>query len=96
MGFGVAVLAGIGVGALRARSINMWIDESGQVMAKASSLALLLLTVLFIARTAMRQVIDPTGGHVAVIDGFLLFALAMVLTQRLIIWLRYRDLTSAA
>ena len=94
-GFGIAVLAGVGIGMLRARSIAMWRDESGQVMAKASSLALLLLAVLFIARTAMRQVFDPAGTHVAVVDAFLLFALAMVLTQRLIIWQRHRSLTGA-
>ena len=96
-GFGVCIIVGTAIGLLRAHSINLWLDPaSGQVMAKASSLALLLIGAVFVVRAVLREVFDPTGQNAAAINALLLFALAMIIAQRVVMWKRYRVLRSAS
>lgn len=94
----LALAAGLGVaaGTARAHTLRLWREaETGHVLAQASPVALLVIIVLVGARMAVRQAggIDPGGSTPGVwastiIDGSMLFALGMVISQQFMLWRR--------
>ncbi len=84
-----ALLLGIMTGMLRARTLTLVRDpESGGVTMQTSSYAFLLLVALVGIKAAVRQFAGSAG--MLIVDGTLLFALGMIVTQRLTIWQRVR------
>ncbi len=91
-----AAMAGSAVGMARARTLRLSRDpETGVVVAQASPLAILMLVVLLGARMALRSNAGPLiPGHVpalwpaTAVDASMLFALAMIVTQRAALWRR--------
>lgn len=85
-----AIAGGVAVGLLRARAFALRRDGE-QVFVRTSPLAFLLLVGLLVIRSAARDYWETSGGAVAV-DAFMLFALAMVLTNRAMLYRRIRRL----
>ena len=90
---------GCGIGWLRGKSTRLRIDETtGELVSRATPLAMLLFAGVFLARTSLRMALlqDPSaaaGVHPDLprfTDILLVFALGMIATQRLEIWLRGR------
>jgi hypothetical protein len=84
---------GIGAGIARAHTVKLSLHpETGEVMAQTGSYAILLLIVLFAVRYAARA--EFASGHPALvfIEASMLFALGMIVTQRLATWRRIRQL----
>ncbi len=89
--FAVALALGIATGNLRARALKLRrCPDSGSVLAETSSLAFLLLVALMLLRMSFRQMSGSFGA--IAIDASMLFALGMIVTQRLTIWHRVRRL----
>ena len=89
--FAVAVMLGIGTGALRARTLTLRrCEDTGKVLMETSSFAFVLLAALVLLRTAFRNVSGGLG--IVAVDASMLFALGMIVTQRLTIWWRVRTL----
>jgi Protein of unknown function (DUF1453) len=89
--FAVALAFGIGTGTLRARTLTLRrCPDTGKVLMETSSFAFLLLLALFGLRTLFRNMSGSLG--LVAIDASLLFALGMIVTQRLTIWMRVRSL----
>ncbi|CAM3065407.1 hypothetical protein SPAN111604_01960 [Sphingomonas antarctica] len=86
----VAFAAGIGMGYGRAHTIALRRDGD-QILAKASSFAFMLLIVLMLLRQGAREWFASSAGAVA-IDASMLFALGMIITQRLTMWQRVKRL----
>lgn len=80
---------GAATGIVRARSFAMRHDGEKVVM-RSSSLALVILALLLLVRTIVRE---RFSAHSAtVLDASLVFAWFMITSQRLAIWLRARHL----
>ncbi len=89
--FGVALALGIATGNLRARTLTLRrCPDTGRVLAETSSFALALLAGLVLLRMTLRQMSGSLG--VIAIDASMLFALGMIVTQRLMILSRVRAL----
>ncbi len=89
-----ATLLGIATGTLRARTLTLAHDTgTGRVTMQTSSYAFLLLAALVGVRATVRQYAASSG--MILVDATLLFALGMIVTQRLTIWQRVRALQSA-
>jgi hypothetical protein len=91
--FGVAGLIGLTTGTLRARSVLMRLDPvSGRVLTKTQSYAIALFAALFAFRvvTGPWLAADPAAQQRAIIgfDATLVFALAMIVAQRIGIFRR--------
>lgn len=96
-GLATAVAVGLATGTLRAGTVRMRIDPAtGALLTRTSSYAFILFAALF----GIRMVGQWTRGHEAVslalFDAALLFALAMIVSQRLGIFRRARALLHAA
>ncbi len=90
---GLAV--GIGTGIARAHAVKLSLHpETGEVMAQTGSFAIVLLLVLIAVRYAARA--EFAAGHTALlfIEASMLFALGMIVTQRLATFRRIRKLRS--
>ncbi len=93
--FALAGATGVATGILRARTLRLRIcEETGKVLMETSSYAFILLAALVLLRSAFRN--TASGLGVAAVDASLLFALGMIVTQRLTIWLRIRSLVPPA
>jgi hypothetical protein len=93
--FAAALMLGIGTGSLRARTLTLRrCEDTGKVLMETSSYAFILLAALVLLRTAFRNVSGGLG--VVAIDASMLFALGMIVTQRLTIWMRVRALPPLA
>ncbi len=89
--FAVALALGIATGNLRARTLTLRrCPDTSRVLAETSSLAFLLLAALMLLRMTFRQMSGDLG--VIAIDASMLFALGMIVTQRLTMWSRVRML----
>ena len=82
---------GIAMGYGRAHTVSLRRDGD-RIMAKTSSFAFLLLIVLMVVRQGAREWFASSAGAVA-IDASMLFALGMIITQRLTMWRRVQGLT---
>jgi len=87
----VALALGIATGNLRARTLTLRrCPDTGRVLAETSSMAFVLLAALILLRMTFRQMSGSLG--VIAIDASMLFALGMIVTQRLTLWSRVRTL----
>jgi Protein of unknown function (DUF1453) len=92
--FAVALALGIGTGALRAQTLTLRrCPDTGKVLMETSSYAFILLAALVLLRTAFRNMSGGLG--VIAVDASMLFALGMIVTQRLTIWMRVRAMPPA-
>jgi membrane protein CcdC involved in cytochrome C biogenesis len=87
-----AVGAGIATGMARAHTVSLRRDGD-RIMAKTSSFAFLLLVALVLIRQSARSYFATSGGALA-IDASMLFALGMIITQRLTMWRRCKALSA--
>ena len=86
-----ALTLGIGMGTVRARTLSLRrCPDTGRVLMETSSFAFILLVILVIIRSALRNMAGSLGT--VAIDASMLFALGMIVTQRLTIWRRMRVL----
>jgi hypothetical protein len=97
IGLGAAALVGLTTGTLRAGTVKMRIDPAtGRLLTQTSSYAFILFAALF----GIRFVGAWTRGYettsLALFDAALLFALAMIVAQRLGIFRRARILLRSA
>lgn len=95
---GFVIAAGLGglAGWWRAKTVQMRYDpEADRVMAKASNFAVLVLVALMALRSALRLWLEGADLGVnigAVTDAFLIFAIGLVVGQRVEMWVRARGL----
>lgn len=85
-----ALGAGVATGMARAHTVTLRRDGD-RVLAKTSSFAFLLLVALVLIRQVARSWFETSAGAVA-IDASMLFALGMIITQRLTMWRRVKGL----
>lgn len=86
-----AIVLGIGTGVMRARTLTLRrCPDTGRILMETSSFAFVLLVVLVLIRSAFRNMAGSLGA--IAVDASMLFALGMVVTQRLTIWQRARTL----
>ena len=84
-----ALVLGVGIGLLRARTLSLRrCPETGRVLMETSMITFALLVALLLVRSAVRSMTGSLGA--IAIDASMLFALGMVVTQRLAIWQRVR------
>ena len=82
-----AAILGIGTGVLRARTLTLRrCPDTGRVLMETSSFAFVLLVALIVVRLTFRNIAGSLGA--VAVDASMLFALGMVVTQRLTIWRR--------
>ena len=99
-GFAAALALGALAGWWRGKSVDIARRDDGRLYARSSPLGLILLVGLLAARGALRLLIERQGEawHVnaaAVTDAFMLFAVGLIVAQRLEMWLRARSLAAA-
>jgi hypothetical protein len=103
MAFAAATLAGVGLGYLRARHLHLTIDpKTGKISSRATTLGSLLIVALFAVRFGLKSVFPDMAshGHAAkdVTLGaniLLLFTVAMMITNTIMVWRRTRPLLAA-
>lgn len=94
-GFAVALALGAATGWWRGKTVAITCNEDGKLHAQASPLGLILIIGVLALRNAVRFMIEREGAawHLnaaAFTDALLLFAAALVVAQRLEMWLRAR------
>ena len=101
LGLAAAFAVGCGAGWLRGKTTTVSIDpETHLLSSRATPVAVILFTLLFLARTSLRMAIMQQPGAPGaaqplaplITDAFLVFALGMVVAQRIEIGLRCRQL----
>ena len=97
----LAFVAALGLGCVagwwRGKTITIEKAADGVLKAQASPLGLILVVGLFAARAGLREVMEANAAAwhldaVVVTDAFLLFALGLVVTQRIEIYIRARHI----
>ena len=89
-----AFLVGLGIGWYRGRLTRLTIDpETHTLKGQTSAVGLIIIALLFLARSEARQLLTSHAAawHIspmAVVDGFMLLALGMIVGRRLEIYLR--------
>jgi len=100
-GLFAALAAGCAVGWWRGKTIDIKRDETGALTAQASPLGLIFIFALVGVRYAMRGVLESNAQAwgldlVALTDGFMLFAVGLVVVSRIEMWIRARNLQQGA
>jgi len=77
----------------RGKTVAIEKEPDGSLMAQASPLGLILLVALFAGRTALRDLIEGHAAQwhrnaMAVTDAFLVFAMGLIVMQRVEIYIR--------
>ena len=95
--FVAALSLGCVAGWWRGKTITIEKEADGSLKAQASPLGLILVVGLFAARAGLREVMEANAAAwhldaVVVTDAFLLFALGLVVTQRIEIYIRARHI----
>lgn len=88
------VLGGV-AGWYRGKTVTIEKEPDGSLMAQASPLGLILLVVLFAGRSLLRDLIESHAADwhlnaLAVTDAFLVFAMGLIVLQRVEIYIRAR------
>lgn len=95
----IAFAAALGLGGVagwwRGKTITIEKEPGGSLKAQASPLGLILVVGLFAARAGLRQVMDAHAAAwhldaVVVTDGFMIFAIGLIVMQRVEIYIRAR------
>ncbi len=96
--FAAALALGVLTGTLRARSLVLHHNDEGQLMARTSKAAVVLLGGVIALRYAASHYATGMGHDVTAvaIDASMLFAWAMIVSQRFALWQRARAFTSTA
>ena len=79
----------------RQETITIEKELDGSLKAQASPLGLILVVGLFAARACLREVMEVNGAAwhldaVVVTDAFMIFAIGLIITQRVEIYIRAR------
>jgi Protein of unknown function (DUF1453) len=93
-----AVLGGL-AGWYRGKTVTIEKEPDGSLMAQASPLGLILLVVLFAGRAGLRDLIETHAAEwhlnaMAVTDAFLVFAMGLIVLQRVEMYIRARRIQS--
>lgn len=88
------VLGGI-AGWYRGKTVTIEKEPDGSLMAQASPLGLILLVALFVGRSFLRELIESHAAQwhlnaLAVTDAFLVFAMGLIVMQRVEMYIRAR------
>jgi len=94
----IALAAGVALGWQRGRMMRISVDpETHEVSQRASPAAMLLILVLILVRTGARELAPGMALDVMLLtDVLVAFALGLLATQRLEMWLRARKLLGEA
>lgn len=89
-----AVLGGI-AGWYRGKTVTIEKEPDGSLRAQASPLGLILLVVLFAGRSFLRELVEGHAAQwhlnaLAVTDAFLVFAMGLIVMQRVEMYIRAR------
>jgi hypothetical protein len=92
------LLGGV-AGWYRGKTVTIEKEPDGALMAQASPLGLILLVVLFAGRSLLRDLIESHAAAwhlnaLAVTDAFLVFAMGLIVMQRIEIYIRARRIQS--
>ena len=95
----IAFIAALAMGCVagwwRGKTITIEKEPDGSLKAQASPLGLILVVGLFAARAGLREVMEANAAAwhldaVVVTDAFMLFAVGMIVTQRIELYIRAR------
>jgi membrane protein CcdC involved in cytochrome C biogenesis len=95
----IAFIAALALGCVagwwRGKTITIEKEADGSLKAQASPLGLILVIGLFAARAGLREVMDANAAAwhldaVVVTDAFMLFAIGLIITQRVEMYVRAR------
>ena len=92
------ILGGV-AGWYRGKTVTIEKEPDGALMAQASPLGLILLVVLFAGRSLLRDLIESHAAAwhlnaLAVTDAFLVFAMGLIVMQRVEMYIRARRIQS--
>lgn len=92
------LLGGV-AGWYRGKTVTIEKEPDGSLMAQASPLGLILLVVLFAGRSLLRDLIESHAAAwhlnaLAVTDAFLVFAMGLIVIQRVEMYIRARRIQS--
>jgi len=95
----LGAVLGAAAGWWRGKTIVIEKEPDGSLRAQASPLGLVLVVALFAFRSALRPLIESHAAQwhlnaLAVTDAFLIFAMALIVAQRLEMYLRARRVLS--
>lgn len=95
LAFAAALALGCAAGWQRGKTITIQKEPDGSLKTQASPLGLILIIALLAVRAGLRQVMESNAAAwhldaVVVTDAFMLFALGMIVTQRIEMYLRAR------
>ena len=93
--FAAALALGCVAGWWRGKTITIEKEPDGSLKAQASPLGLILIIGLFAARAGLREVMQSNAAAwhldaVVVTDAFMLFAIGMIVAQRVELYIRAR------
>ena len=93
-----AVLGGL-AGWYRGKTVTIEKEPDGSLMAQASPLGLIVLVMLFAGRAGLRGLIETHAADwrlnaMAVTDAFLVFAMGLIVLQRVEMYIRARRIQS--
>ncbi|QMW22536.1 CcdC protein domain-containing protein [Sandaracinobacteroides saxicola] len=96
----LGIAGGIAFGTWRSRMMTLSRDPgTGAVMMAPSRAALLVILAMFAVRNGLRWMAGDSGhpgaAALAMTDALMLFALAMIISQRVMLWRRIRALPVA-
>lgn len=97
--FAVALALGGVAGWWRGKTITIEKEPDGSLKAQASPLGLILVIGLFAARAGLREVMQTNAAAwhldaVVVTDAFMVFAVGLIVTQRIEMYIRARRVLS--
>jgi hypothetical protein len=98
--FAVAIVAGGGLGYLRAQHLHLTVDtQTGEIESRATAIGTALVLLFFAARYGVKMVLPQLGAHGQIVEyageGLLLLTVAMLIAQTAAIWSRARPLLAA-
>lgn len=100
----VAFIAALALGATagwwRGKTITIEKEPDGSLKAQASPLGLILIVALFAARAGLREVMQENAAAwhldaVVVTDAFMIFAIGLIIAQRVEMYIRARRIQSS-
>ncbi|MGO4409136.1 MULTISPECIES: CcdC protein domain-containing protein [unclassified Brevundimonas] len=95
MAFAAALALGAAAGWQRGKTITIEKEPDGSLKAQASPLGLILVIGLFAARAGLRELMQSNAvawglDAVVVTDAFMIFAIGLIVTQRIEMYIRAR------
>jgi membrane protein CcdC involved in cytochrome C biogenesis len=99
LSFAAALALGAAVGWWRGKMVAIHIQPDGALKAQASPLGLILIVLLLLGRTVLRGLMETNAENwhldaAVITDAFMLFAVGLVVAQRLEMFIRARKMLS--